>query len=364
MAITDEGITDEVLVQEFERIRLSDHLDEGWDVWEADKAVVNGSCEVPLPTSPEGLSRIPYTPSLPSFPTHTYLPVSKPATRSATTPSASWHAARRALLTCREFVRTERHYLTSLQSLLASETATVPPALMLRYVEELACVSQALIQHMEEDPSAWGVAAAFLAVEYALESAFVGWCGVVGGWFEGQEGTPKRKGSKVAFAGLGEEQGSDGGSLNGRGSLKRSVSAWRISVPSMPSLNSISIPPMSSPVSPSAFLSRRKDRAKERPTATSPTGDTPKRRLSVRDLAILPTQRIMRYVLLYRGVFSVSFRPCESSLFAGRFTRLYAVDVAVACPGGARGGRCVSDCAKMRSCAGECGLFAEEVMGS
>jgi hypothetical protein len=46
----------------------------------------------------------------------------------------------------------------------------------------------------------------------------------------------------------------------------------------------------------------------------------------------------------------------------GRFTRLYAIDVAVACTSRACGGCCVSDCAKMRSCAGECGVFAKEVI--
>jgi hypothetical protein len=307
MAITDEAITDEVLVQEFERIRmkqgLSDDTDDEWDVWEADGGIANQSYEA-LVSPLELPLKIPYTPSLPSFPVHTSLPASKPAARSATTPSASWHAARRAILTCRELVRTERHYLTSLHSLLANETATAPPALMLRYVEQLASVSQGLLRHMEQDPSACGVAAAFLAVEHGLESAFVGWCGVVGVWFEGQEDRPQRKGSKIAFA---EEQGTEGSIVTARNPLKRSVSTWRISVPSMPSLNSISMTPMSSPVSPSAFLSRRKekDMAKERPplSPTTTAGNIPKRRLSVRDLAILPTQRIMRYVLLYRGVF-------------------------------------------------------------
>jgi hypothetical protein len=324
MAITDEGITDEVLVEEFERLRLKREvsqgldvdLDQEWDIWEADRGTSWGggseSSDGLVPSlvkedPPEGLSKIPYTPSLPSFPTRDPLPASKPATRSATTPSATWHAARRALLTCRELVRTERHYLTSLQSLLASETATTPPALMLRYVEELVCVSQTFLQQMEEDPSAWGVAAAFLAVEQGLESSFVGWCGVVGGWFEGQQGTPKRKGSKIPFV---EEHVGDMVTVDGQS--KRSVSTWRISVPSMT--------PMTSPVSPSAFLSRRREKARDRPPISPTTSESgaPKRRPSVRDLAILPTQRIMRYVLLYRGVFDYlyfSWRVADSGLW-------------------------------------------------
>jgi hypothetical protein len=344
MAITDEGITDEVLVEQFERLRtgreVSDSgglcldLDDRWDVWEAGRGAGwggNESSEVPVSNEdPCGPSNISYTPSLPSFPTHK---PSNPTTRSATTPSASWHAARRALLTCRELVRTERHYLSSLQSLLASETVTVPPALMLRYVEGLACVSQSFLQCMEEDPSACGVAAAFLAVEHGLECAFVGWCGVVGGWFEGQDGTTKRRGNNGQ------------GYVDGRSSLKRSGSSpWRLSVPS------IGLPPMASPVSPAAFLSRRreKDKAREQKKLPTSADGARKRRHSVRDLAILPTQRIMRYVLLYRGALS-QFFSSKMVLRIGyrRSPGLHAVDIAFACACPARGGSCVSDCTKV-----------------
>lgn len=308
MAITDEEITDEVLVQEFERMTMKRHLpdpdltkridwdpDDEWDVWEADRACcgnIPSDVLLSIQDPPDTVSKIPYTPSLPSFPTRSPLPTSKPATRSATTPSATWHAARRALLTCRELVRTERHYLTSLQSLLASETVTAPPPLMLHYVEELSTVSQMLVAHMEKDPSAWGVAAAFLAVEQGLETAFLGWCGIVGAWFEGQDETLKRKSGKIP---------SEPDQLV---PLKRSVSMWRISVPSMT--------PMTSPVSPSAFLTRRKDKARDRPSGP------PKRRPSVRDLAILPTQRITRYVLLYRGAWCFVFFYWSKCLFYGK----------------------------------------------
>ena len=368
MAITDEAITDEVLVEELDRLRLKQEisdphqglvwgLDKEWDVWEPDRGANSELAPIPPGKDSEGLSRIPYTPSLPSFPTCSSLPTSKPATRSATTPSATWHAARRALLTCRELVRTERHYLASLQSLLASETATVPPALMLRYVDELTSVSQTLLQQIQEDPSAWGVAAAFLAVEHTLESAFVGWCGVVGTWFEGQESPQKRKGSKTTFNGLGGDQVGD---TVTRSPLKRSVT-WRISVPSMPSLNSIAITPMTS--------QKAKNRSPTSPSLTASEGSSiRKRRPSVRDLAILPTQRIMRYVLLYRGMFRFLFVLegdgwlIGCGLLFGRIARLYALDVAIACAGRACDGCCMSHCAKMRSRAGECGLFAEEVM--
>ena len=46
--------------------------------------------------------------------------------------------------------------------------------------------------------------------------------------------------------------------------------------------------------------------------ASSDKARRTERKLSVRDLAIQPTQRVMRYVLLYQGK-SVAF-PCQTSL--------------------------------------------------
>jgi hypothetical protein len=76
----------------------------------------------------------------------------------------------------------------------------VPPPPMLRYAGELVGASAGLLRRMEEDPSAWGVAAALIAAEEAVEGAFVGWCGVVGEWFEGggrgYTGRPEEKGEQ------------------------------------------------------------------------------------------------------------------------------------------------------------------------
>ena len=43
---------------------------------------------------------------------------------------SEWKSARRALLCCRELVRTERSYQSRLRQLLAGETETAPPALV------------------------------------------------------------------------------------------------------------------------------------------------------------------------------------------------------------------------------------------
>ncbi|TFK41815.1 hypothetical protein BDQ12DRAFT_624508 [Crucibulum laeve] len=350
MAMTDEGITDEVLVEELEKVvwrmrrdwtgSVDDmgslwDADVGWEIWESHlekdgqeerqrswvegsdaghsdsgpsawsggRAVIHESPTVEKEDSglPVG-AKIPYTPSLPSFPLQHRL--STPAPSSM----ASWQTARRALLTCRELVRTERHYLNSLQSLLQCETATPPPALMLRYVGELVQVSEGLLGRMEENPSAWGVAAAFLGKEEGVENAFVSWCGVVGGWFvnEAEETNGKDRG-RVTGSGSRSRRSSP---TRARGEdeasppispLKRTVSTWRKSMTSIADINA-SIPPMPSTSSRGSFLGKKKERQGSETGQNQPPVPGMKRKPAVRDLAIQPTQRVMRYVLLYRDL--------------------------------------------------------------
>lgn len=282
MAMTDEDITDEALVEELENMRAfqtwsgsSDDVSQFWDVGEHIWETGNNNS----PVNDTETSNLPYTPSLPSFPLQHRLSTPAPAA------NASWQTARRALLTCRELVRTERHYLHSLRTLFASETETPPPPLMLRYLGGLVTVSEGLLERMQENPSAWGVAAAFLGTEESLEMAFSEWCGVVGEWFDG-ESTPSRK--------LGKQRVIDG---EFSCQLKRSAGTWRkymTSVDMSTSVSSMSHPP---PSFNGSFLSRKKTIVAARKPA-------------IRDLAILPTQRVMRYVLLYRGtpIFFPSFQ--------------------------------------------------------
>jgi len=238
---------------------------------------------------------IPHTTSLPTFPLHHSLSVP-----SSPKFAAAWHTARQELLTCRELVRTERHYLSSLTLLIASETATLPPPLMIHYASQLAAVSQRFLTHLEADPSALGVAAAFLGVEEPLEGAFVGWCGVVGIWFEAPSSPmiPKRRLSK----GRSEEDIPEFGASaahTGNGYIRRNGNSWRRNVPTMTSLNE-STATLSQGLTPSfsySFLNWRRDRSGNGPSTNGNTKKPP-----VRDLAILPTQRVLRYVLIYRDL--------------------------------------------------------------
>ncbi|KAI0694430.1 hypothetical protein BC835DRAFT_1006954 [Cytidiella melzeri] len=297
---------------------------------------------------------------------------------------AGWKTARRALLCCRELVRTERSYQTRLRQLLSGETNTPPPVLVLSYVPALLRASEALLARLEDDPSAWGVSAAFVGVEEEVEAAFVAWCGIVGELFEGGDAPADREGRKLTRSpaktsssqcghgqpgkrtasvsldqsppdshiprrassfldddriesntGLGmftaalgtglayniapptisppaiDEFRSKGittyskarsvagvhANVTGSGPLSISKALRRMSV-----FSSASSLPTSTPVSPSSAHS----------TYSASTGKNAKKekKPTVRELAIHPTQRVMRYVLQYRDLLSNT--PVES----------------------------------------------------
>ena len=342
MAMTDEGMTDEALVETLERIRIQRESSDTSAVWDVNQVTWkwNLQWEGGIDDKNRELS-IPYTTSLPSFPLHHSLSV-PPSPKLAT----AWHTARQALLTCRELVRTERHYLSSLTVLIASETVTLPPPLMIHYASQLAAVSQRFLTRLEADPSALGVAAAFLGIEEAVESAFVGWCGVVGTWFEAASSpipSPKRRLSK----GRSEEDIPEFGASAahaGNGSLRRNGNSWRRNVPTMTSLNGSTSSP-SQGLTPSfsySFLNWRKDRSANGPSTNGNTKKPP-----VRDLAILPTQRVLRYVLIYRGLFQFFF----TLLFhtnRDRFAGPYPFDITITGLGGKSSRSGHPHCPKMR----------------
>jgi hypothetical protein len=302
-ALTDEGISDEGLVKELEKMR----------------EVVEWDC-TPIDKDGQDLTSS-STPPLPSNPCN------------------PWLTTQRALLTTRELILTERHYLASLLLLLTPDSTLTPvPEMMLSHAKQLIDVSKRLLEGMEKEPSARGVAEVFVAVgglSVDVESAFVGWCGAVGGWFQDDLADTqaavgvkrKRKGCESVGGSAEYQLMISGHGSSGSGGvtfptstttdehahtspLKRTVSTWRKSMPSIPGLGEGGV--------------WRRDKDKEDrdkdeggsscgPTRTAfdddpspsamPSTCKPLRKPAVRDLAILPTQRVTRYVLLYRGMF-------------------------------------------------------------
>ena len=250
MAITDENITDEALVEELERLRRevvpsTFPRNEKGKMNEDNQNVYGEPHADPqqIPTS-----------TIPDM--------------------AIWQTARRAILTCREIVRTEQYYLTRLRRLLNDDVdGSVPPTLMLSRILALVDASEKLLVRMTEDPSAWGVAAAFVGSGDELEDAFVQWCGVVGEFFVERAGDDDQ-----VIPGQSADDSDDvvrprGKSFSSAGALMRSRSKPGI-------------------------LTRKRTSA----TECSKEMDWQKNPSVVRDIAILPTQRVTRYVLLYRGM--------------------------------------------------------------
>ena len=190
--------------------------------------------------------------------------------------------------------------------------------MMIQYAKELVDVSEKLLKAMEGEPSVRGVAEAFVEVGEGMggaESAFVGWCGVVGGWF--QDGLPISRSTQAMIVAkrrrglsgdeenhpmISEHEGSNPGLAvtftptehAHTSPLMRTVRTWRRSMPSIAGSGE----GHRGRTSPTSFAVGYASSI----SLTSSSNSKPIRKPAVRDLAILPTQRIMRYVLLYRGM--------------------------------------------------------------
>ena len=133
---------------------------------------------------------------------------------------------------------------------------------MISYLPALIQSSEAFVSKLEQNPSAKGVADAFVTVQVSMEQALVSWCGVVGSFFE-----------------VTDHSNHDGGV-----DLKKRVGSWGKKMKSLGS-HSYSI---------------------HKTASEDTTHGKYKPKPRVRDLAILPSQRIVRYVLLYKGMALVS----------------------------------------------------------
>jgi hypothetical protein len=171
---------------------------------------------------------------------------------------------------------------------------------MLEYLPALLRASKTLLRGFTEDPSAWGVSTTFMGCEEELEAAMVAWSGVAGQFFA-------KKGKSKSWKMPRTRTGSH--------SLTSVPSSPTSAVPPVPSLKSgdSTLPPKL--VLMADKLKEKKTEADEREKTSDKAeadDEKNKRKLSVRDLAIQPTQRVMRYALLYRGRWS-SWPPCPPS---------------------------------------------------
>jgi hypothetical protein len=203
-----------------------------------------------------------------------------------------------------EFLLTEHTYLTSLRLLLVQDgTRTAAPPLMVHHAWALVRASEAFLWRVEElvskaetegtdvaDESDGNtehisvtlVAQAFINVHRRIQKAMVDWSRVVGGFFIGQD--EKAAPSPASVSAILERM-----KVKTKDTLPTNQKKyWRTGT--------------SEPTSPSISVCRVKDSH-----VRSKSGDLEMQRSDfkskpgVRELAILPTQRVMRYVLLFEG---------------------------------------------------------------
>ncbi|KAL0567723.1 hypothetical protein V5O48_014275, partial [Marasmius crinis-equi] len=246
MAMTNTDMDDESFVKQVEAMRRASVFaesesppitgsDDGEDFWLGHNGEVSYASDYdeeyaasmedassfyhPAPSTSEFPLRVPSAYNFVSPPPDLYapLPFSPPTAEN------EWSSALHALLITRDLLKTERNYLASLLILLdsspcASMTVNAslypsdlnlldrqkkpqlpwprhpPPPLMHSYLLSLISASHTLISRFESDPSVMGAAKAFTDSEEEVEKVFVGWCGVVGGWFIGpRDGVIKRR---------------------------------------------------------------------------------------------------------------------------------------------------------------------------
>ncbi|EPQ60289.1 hypothetical protein GLOTRDRAFT_102095 [Gloeophyllum trabeum ATCC 11539] len=272
-----------------------------------------------------------------------------------------WLEIKKAKMCCRELVRTERNYLRCLRDLIDGETQTPPSPLLLAYLPALLAASNSFLAHLVSDPTPYGVSAAFLGCEDEMEAAFVAWCGIVGCVFA--DGTPSSRGRKAAKEGLSVGQRAKSGffgkglpsgegrpsarsvsyvgtvDITGTGMFtaalgsglkfplaplnvnavavapKKSASSWRKSMPALG--NFVVTPSNGSSSNSGASTIRLVGKRKHQKSGSTfffasveNDGDDDsgkekekrKKRPTVRDLAIQPVQRVMRYVLQYKDL--------------------------------------------------------------
>jgi hypothetical protein len=241
-----------------------------------------------------------------------------------------------------------------------------PPALLLAYLPSLTAAACRLLDRFLSDPTAYGVSLAFAESEQQLEEAFLPWCGVIGSAFAspsrsrstGSIGPRKliKQASKQISAfekwkspeildtdsiSPSPTRGGSNANANAMTKVFRRLSWGSSSSRSTSRNNSSTGSPISdsthsSDYCTSSHLSRsntigsplsafQHSKSEELPCDAHRQNNLyphdsrqylsrlevnrsrePSRISSFRDLAILPTQRVMRYVLLFRGADSQS----------------------------------------------------------
>ncbi|KAG8740346.1 hypothetical protein FRC10_004458 [Ceratobasidium sp. 414] len=161
--------------------------------------------------------------------------------------------------------------------------------ILLEHLPRLIKAAARFIERLEEDPSVWGVSAAFLAIEEQLEEALVNWSGVVGRVIS----------STRTWTGNRAVSEDDHVSSPTSGNIS---SLWSRRRPATTG----SLPPQQ----------LRLNRATTSPDDTKSIHATSRRKLAEQNVAIMPTQRTLRAAASY--VCGLLIAPSSRACFARR----------------------------------------------
>ncbi|EUC56686.1 RhoGEF domain protein [Rhizoctonia solani AG-3 Rhs1AP] len=185
-----------------------------------------------------------------------------------------WIRARRAMMCVREIVRTEKSYMRHLIAFVGGDDITGMSPILVEHLPRLIETSRIFCARLEEDPSAKGVSEAFLALESVLDATFVQWSSVVGEVISSAQRTDSQATSD------------DGHTSAGTGitSRRRSATGSSGRMPSFPLTLSMT------PVNGGNSKNKKSSRG------------TKSKRMTEQDVIIMPTQRAIRYELMYRAL--------------------------------------------------------------
>jgi hypothetical protein len=189
---------------------------------------------------------------------------------------------------------------------------------MLTYLPALLHASEVLLKGLSEDPSAWGVSAAFMGCEDELEAAMVAWSGVAGQFFANKRKSKSWKRMPASRSGSSshiptlqqtQTQVSSSSPPSATTSTYMPILKSKSSVINGGGGDGTTLPPvlvlMGDKLKEEKEDRDRVDKAEaladDKASSRSDKSRKTERKLSVRDLAIQPTQRVMRYVMLYQG---------------------------------------------------------------
>jgi len=106
-----------------------------------------------------------------------------------------WKKTQKSAFGRRELIKTELTYLEGILQLENKNCRSSPPALLLAYLPALTATSCQLLDCFLSDPTAYGISLAFVESEQQLEDAFVPWCSVVGSAFTNSPSRSRSTGS-------------------------------------------------------------------------------------------------------------------------------------------------------------------------